>query len=64
LSQRTGRILTQNISLALIIKLVFLIMTLCGSGTLWMAVFADVGASLLVVANGLRILRGTEEKKA
>ena len=64
LSRRTGRILTQNISLALMIKLVFLIMTLCGSGTLWMAVFADVGASLLVVANGLRILRGTEAKKA
>lgn len=60
LSQRTGRILTQNISLALSIKLVFLVLTLLGAGTLWMAVFADVGASLLVVANGLRILRVPE----
>ncbi len=59
LSQKTGWVLTQNISLALIIKLVFMIMTLSGIGTLWMAVFADVGASLLVVANGLRLLRVT-----
>lgn len=57
LSRKNGQILVQNISMALIIKLVFLILTLVGSGTLWMAVFADVGASLLVVANGLRILR-------
>lgn len=60
LSRRTGWILTQNISLALIIKAVFLSLTLFGVGTLWMAVFADVGASLLVVANGLRILRTTK----
>ncbi len=32
-------------------------LTLAGYGTMWMAVFADVGASLLVVANGLRMLR-------
>ena len=36
---------------------VFLVLTLMGLGTMWMAVFADVGASLLVVANGLRLLR-------
>ncbi|WP_249213171.1 MULTISPECIES: heavy metal translocating P-type ATPase [unclassified Tatumella] len=57
LSRKNSQILTQNISLSLAIKLVFLVMTLFGAGTLWMAVFADVGASLLVVANGLRILR-------
>ncbi|WP_087489360.1 heavy metal translocating P-type ATPase [Tatumella citrea] len=57
LSRKTGQILVQNITLALVIKLVFLILTIAGKGTLWMAVFADVGASLLVVANGLRILR-------
>ncbi|MDV2277397.1 hypothetical protein VC885_25895, partial [Citrobacter freundii] len=39
------------------IKAVFLVLTLMGMGTMWMAVFADVGASLLVVANGLRLLR-------
>ena len=49
--------LVQNIVLALGIKVVFFVLTLTGSGTMWMAVFADVGASLLVVGNGLRLLR-------
>ena len=57
LSRATRSILVQNISMALIIKSVFLILTLAGLGTMWMAVFADVGASLLVVGNGLRLLR-------
>ena len=57
LSQATHRILVQNISFALGVKAVFMALTLAGYGTMWMAVFADVGASLLVVANGLRMLR-------
>ncbi|WP_345740935.1 MULTISPECIES: heavy metal translocating P-type ATPase [Paraburkholderia] len=57
LSQATRTILVQNITLALGIKAVFLGLTLAGLGTMWMAVFADVGASLLVVGNGLRLLR-------
>ena len=57
LSRKTYAVLWQNISLALGIKAVFLIMALAGSATMWMAVFADMGASLLVVANGLRLLR-------
>lgn len=57
LSRATHRILRQNIGLALGIKLAFLVLTLVGLGTMWMAVFADVGASLIVVANGLRLLR-------
>lgn len=57
LSRRTHAVLMQNISLALGIKLVFLGLTLVGAGSLWMAVFADMGASLLVVFNGLRLLR-------
>lgn len=57
LSKRTHALLIQNISLALGIKAVFLGLTLIGLGTMWMAVFADVGTSLLVVFNGLRILR-------
>ncbi len=57
LSRATHRILTQNIVLALGIKAVFLVLAMAGQATLWMAVFADVGASLLVVANGLRLLR-------
>lgn len=57
LSRATHRVLMQNIGLALGIKLIFLALALRGDATLWMAVFADVGASLLVVANGLRLLR-------
>ncbi|MEF7616460.1 heavy metal translocating P-type ATPase [Aquincola sp. MAHUQ-54] len=57
LSRRTHALLWQNISLALGIKAAFLVAALLGSATMWMAVFADMGASLLVVANGLRLLR-------
>ena len=57
LSRDTHALLVQNIVLALGIKAVFLVLTLLGLGTMWMAVFADVGASLLVVGNGLRLLR-------
>ncbi|ASV97608.1 heavy metal translocating P-type ATPase [Paraburkholderia aromaticivorans] len=57
LSKATHAVLVQNITLALGIKSVFLALTVIGLGTMWMAVFADVGASLLVVANGLRLLR-------
>ncbi len=55
LSRRTSSILVQNITLALGIKAVFLVLTVMGMGTMWMAVFADMGASLLVVFNGLRV---------
>ncbi|AYQ27127.1 heavy metal translocating P-type ATPase [Polaromonas sp. SP1] len=57
LSKRTHAILWQNISLALGIKSVFLVMAVFGTATMWMAVFADMGASLLVVGNGFRLLR-------
>ncbi|HMC45764.1 MAG TPA: heavy metal translocating P-type ATPase, partial [Caballeronia sp.] len=57
LSKATHAVLIQNIVLALGIKAVFFVLALTGAGTLWMAVLADVGASLLVVANGLRLLR-------
>ena len=57
LSRRTHSVLWQNISLALGIKAVFLVLAIFGNATMWMAVFADMGASLLVVANGLRLLR-------
>ena len=58
LSRKTSQILWQNIVFALAIKAVFFVLTLTGHGTLWMAVFADAGASLIVVANGLRLLGG------
>ncbi len=57
LSRQTQAILWQNIGLALGIKAVFLLLALFGGATMWMAVFADMGASLLVVFNGLRVLR-------
>ncbi len=57
LSRATRTVLVQNITLALGIKAAFLVLTLLGMGTMWMAVFADMGASLLVVANGLRLVR-------
>jgi Cd2+/Zn2+-exporting ATPase len=60
LSRRTHAVLWQNIALALGIKAVFLVAAVAGAATMWMAVFADMGASLLVVFNGLRLLRGAE----
>ncbi|HDT2490133.1 TPA: heavy metal translocating P-type ATPase [Klebsiella pneumoniae subsp. pneumoniae] len=57
LSRATAQVLMQNIVLALGIKAVFLVLTFTGHATMWMAVFADMGASLLVVGNGLRLLR-------
>jgi len=57
LSRETGNVLWQNIVLALSIKAVFFVLAFTGQATLWMAVFADMGASLLVVFNGMRLLR-------
>ena len=56
LSQKTHSVLWQNIALALGIKFVFLVLTLFSLTSMWMAVFADVGASLLVILNGMRML--------
>lgn len=56
LSRRTWQILIQNIVLALGIKALFLVLAAMGMVTLWMAVFADMGSSLLVIFNGLRML--------
>lgn len=58
LSRRTHAILWQNILIALGIKTVFLLLAIFDNATMWMAVFADMGASLLVVLNGLRLLKG------
>ena len=59
-SRRTWAVLWQNIALALGIKAAFLVLTLLGTATMWQAVFADMGTSLLVIANGLRLLKGLE----
>ncbi|HKM36692.1 MAG TPA: heavy metal translocating P-type ATPase [Thiopseudomonas sp.] len=57
LSQRTATVLKQNIGFAIAIKLVFLVLAISGQATMWMAVFADLGASLLVILNSLRLLK-------
>ena len=49
--------LVQNIAFAIGIKVLFTILAICGMATMWMAVFADTGTCLIVVANALRMLR-------
>jgi Zn2+/Cd2+-exporting ATPase len=57
LSRAARRVIIQNIAFALVVKAIFLAATLLGVATLWMAVFADTGAALIVIANGMRLLR-------
>jgi Cd2+/Zn2+-exporting ATPase len=59
LSRSTLRTIKTNIALSLAVKAVFLALAVAGHATLWMAIVADTGASLLVIANGLRLLRTT-----
>jgi Cd2+/Zn2+-exporting ATPase len=56
-SRRVLRIIRQNIFFSLAVKAAFITLAALGMATLWMAIAADMGASLLVVANGLRLLR-------
>jgi len=56
-SRRTLAIIRQNIVFALAVKAAFVVLTFVGYATLWGAIAADVGASLLVVSNALRLLR-------
>ncbi|MEJ2537882.1 MAG: HAD-IC family P-type ATPase [Calditrichia bacterium] len=57
LSRKTVRIIKQNIFIALFLKAIFFALAIPGLATLWMAVFADMGASLMVIFNGLRALK-------
>ncbi|RPJ69749.1 MAG: cadmium-translocating P-type ATPase, partial [Acidobacteria bacterium] len=57
LGRRTRRSIQINVAIALGLKAVFLALAVAGAATLWMAVVADMGASLLVLGNGLRLLR-------
>lgn len=57
LGRRTMGIIRFNITFALGLKAVFLVLTLLGHASLWLAIMADTGATLLVVANALRLLR-------
>ena len=64
LSQRAHTVLWQNITLALSIKAGFFVLAITGSASMWLAVLADMGVSLLVVANGLRLRRTANKKSA
>jgi Cd2+/Zn2+-exporting ATPase len=55
-SRRAKRITQENIVFALAVKAIFLSLAATGNATMWMAVFADMGASLIVIANALRLL--------
>jgi Cd2+/Zn2+-exporting ATPase len=57
LSRATTRNIRANIGFSLALKGVFLVMAIAGSATLWMAVLADMGASLIVIGNALRLLK-------
>ena len=57
LSRATLRNIRANIGFSIVLKGAFLILAIAGAATLWMAVAADMGASLIVIANALRLLR-------
>jgi Cd2+/Zn2+-exporting ATPase len=56
LGRNCRRLLKQNISFALASKLAVMLLAVYGLATMWMAVAADVGASMIVIANGLRMV--------
>ena len=56
-SRRTLAVIRQNVGFSLAVKAVFMILTFAGYSSLWTAIAADTGASLLVIFNGLRLLR-------
>jgi Cd2+/Zn2+-exporting ATPase len=56
-SRRALRIIHQNITCSLVVKAVFVVLTMAGYASLWAAIMADMGASFIVIANGLRLLR-------
>jgi Cd2+/Zn2+-exporting ATPase len=55
-SRRTLAVIRQNIAFSLGVKALFVVLTFAGHASLWSAIAADMGASLLVIANGLRLL--------
>ena len=63
LGRQCRRRLGENIALALVAKGLVLVLAAFGHATMWMAVAADVGASLVVIANGMRMMRGGESSE-
>ncbi len=56
IARKTVAIIRQNIAIALVLKIIFLTLAIFGMATLWMAIVADMGASLIVIFNALRLL--------
>jgi Cd2+/Zn2+-exporting ATPase len=57
LSRSTLRNIKVNLAISLVLKAAFVVAAVAGFATLWMAVLADTGASVIVIANALRLLR-------
>ncbi|PWK07452.1 heavy metal translocating P-type ATPase [Tumebacillus permanentifrigoris] len=61
LSRRALGVIKQNVWFSIGVKVVFLALTLVGLSNLWMAVFADTGAALIVIANGMRLMKNSPD---
>ena len=57
LSRRASRNIKANLAISLVLKTAFVVAAIAGVATLWMAILADTGATVLVIANALRLLR-------
>lgn len=57
LGRRTMRVIQTNIAFALLVKALFLVLAFTGNTSLWLAILADTGATLVVITNALRLLR-------
>jgi Cd2+/Zn2+-exporting ATPase len=57
LSRKTLRIIKQNITISLVLKLIALLLIIPGWLTLWLAIIADMGATIFVTLNGLRLMK-------
>ncbi len=62
LGRRTVRIIGQNVAFSIAVKAITLVLAVFGIATLWLAVFADMGVALLVILNGMRLLRAEGRK--
>lgn len=61
-ARRTAQVIRQNVWIAIGLKVAFLALAMAGAATLWMAIVADMGATMLVTINGLRLLQPTEQR--
>ena len=64
LGRRTLRTVRQNVAFSVFVKVVVLVAAVLGHATMWLAVFADSGVALLVIANGMRLLGGSKNDRA